>query len=196
MKRIFGSGVVVVSIGVLTALSCAPAPQLKPAAPRYNPPPPDQRYNPPPPDVDRPAQTAAVPVSPSAEVADLERQTFSAVNAHRVSVGLSALRQNSRLAQIARAHSRAMAEGSSGFGHEGFARRAAQVRSEMPARGFAENVSKSSRAIDQVAPSAMHNWLNSAVHRKNIEGRYSASGVGAARSASGTTYMTQIFIGN
>ena len=101
-----------------------------------------------------------------------------------------------RLADIARRHSRAMAQRVTPLGHEGFAQRAALVRSEMPARGFAENVSKSTRPLDQISHAAVGGWLSSAIHRKNIEGRYTQSGIGAARDEQGTTYMTQIFIGN
>lgn len=175
----------------LWAAGCAPPPAPSDPPPQAAPP---RQMAPAP-------RAAAAPVAPGQAAAppaglELEQLALAGINRHRTSIGLAPLAYDPRLADIARTHSRAMADGITDFGHEGFAQRAAQVRSLMPARGFAENVWRSTRPVDQVVDAAVQGWLSSPVHRRNIEGRYTASGIGAARSASGATYLTEIFIGN
>jgi uncharacterized protein YkwD len=129
-------------------------------------------------------------------LSEVESETLAGINAHRTSIGLRPLRHDSVLSEIARAHSRAMAGGQTPLGHERMSSRTAMVREYMASRRVAENVSKSSRALNQVANAAVRGWLASPPHLRNVNGTYSTSGIGAARSAEGVTFMTQIFAGN
>lgn len=134
--------------------------------------------------------------TPLATLSGVESRTLAGINTHRISIGLPALRGDSVLAEIARVHSRAMADGRRPFGHERMSSRTARVRAYMPSRRVAENVSKSSRALNRVADAAVEGWLASSVHLRNIDGPYSTSGIGAARNSDGVTFMTQIFAGD
>lgn len=173
------------------ALACAPPPTsspIKPAVPRTTGPTPDSRQH-----RDSP-QAHSQPPHPA--LGEVESQTLAGINVHRTSIGLRPLRHDSFLAEIARAHSRSMADGQAPLGHDGMSSRTAKVRAYMPSRRVAENVSKSSRALNQVAHAAVTGWLASPVHLRNIDGPYSTTGIGAARSAQGVTFMTQIFAEN
>jgi len=134
--------------------------------------------------------------TPSPTLSEVESETLAGINAHRRSIGLRPLQQDPVLADIARAHSRAMAGGLTPLGHERMSSRTAKVREYMASRRVGENVSKSSRALNQVANAAVRGWLASPPHLRNVNGSYSTSGIGAARSAQGVTFMTQIFAGN
>ena len=102
-------------------------------------------------------------------------------------------RWEEQIAQIARAHSRDMARGQAGFGHDGLQKRAKQVGASMKIAGLAENVSRHDRSSGFV-DAAMKQWLASPVHKKNIDGDYDLAGVGAAQDANGVVYFTQIFV--
>ena len=80
------------------------------------------------------------------------------------------------------------------FGHQGFESRTRALRARLELRGAAENVSRHTRRRSQVPRAAVENWLKSRGHRRNIEGRYGTTGVGAARDPDGTWYLTQIFV--
>jgi uncharacterized protein YkwD len=143
------------------------------------------------------ALLAGTPMGSSAErppVARLEARVFARVNAHRDAMGLPPLAADRGLAEIARRHSRAMASGKVDFGHEGFQSRGRQAYALIPYRGFGENISRHTREADEVPDAAMRKWLASEVHRKHVEGEYDVSGLGAAVSAEGTWYLTQLFV--
>jgi uncharacterized protein YkwD len=124
----------------------------------------------------------------------LEGAVFEAVNGHRRGAGLPDLVPSDELARIARGHSEAMAAGRADLGHTGFQERTAEIRARMPMASAAENVSKHTRPLSQVPDAALKVWLASRTHRRNLEGRYDTSGVGAARAPSGTIFLTQIFV--
>jgi len=127
--------------------------------------------------------------------AGLEHEVFDLVNRHRTARGLPALVLDPRIGREARRHSAAMATGSTPFGHAGFPDRVAALRRVMSCRLSAENIS-SSQGYRNPAPEVVRGWLASSGHRSNIEdGRYDATGIGVARSATGKAYFTQIFVG-
>jgi uncharacterized protein YkwD len=140
-------------------------------------------------------RSQAKPTSPPT-LSDVESETLAGINAHRTSIGLRPLQHDAVLADIARAHSRAMAGGRTPLGHERLSSRATMVREYMPSRRVGENVSKSSRVLNQVANAAVRGWLASPPHLRNVNGTFSTSGIGAVRNAQGVTFMTQIFAGN
>jgi hypothetical protein len=123
----------------------------------------------------------------------LERRVAYAVNAYRAGRGLGQLAWNDAVAEQARRHSRAMARGRRGFGHDGFEARAAHIAAGLPLRGAAENIYRTT--LDrEVAELALERWVGSSVHRRNLEGDFDVAGVGAAHSASGEIFLTQIFV--
>jgi uncharacterized protein YkwD len=124
----------------------------------------------------------------------LEEAVFAAVNEHRGSTGMTELSHSPEIAGVARSHSEAMARGRAGFGHSGFQQRTKAISSLMSLSAAAENVSRHTRRYSQVARASLQGWLQSSRHRRNIEGDYELSGVGAARDAEGTYYLTQIFV--
>jgi uncharacterized protein YkwD len=131
--------------------------------------------------------------SPADTVA-LERKAHELVNAHRRSRGLPPLAWDARIAEVARRHSRDMAEGRVPFGHEGFEARSEEIGRAIPLRGMAENVGLNDYPAPRTALAAVSGWIGSRGHRENIEGRYELTGVGMARDAGGAWYYTQIFV--
>jgi len=123
----------------------------------------------------------------------LENGIGTRINEYRVSAKKPPFESNEKIAKIARAHSRDMAKGKVGFGHDGLQKRAALVGASMEIAGLAENISKHDRSSGFV-DAAMKEWLGSRVHKKNIDGDYDLTGVGAAQNANGVVYFTQIFV--
>jgi len=137
----------------------------------------------------RPARVAAT----SADAA-LERQVLDLVNRHRRTLGLRALAPDARVTEQARAHSAAMADGRTPFGHQGFAERSDALKGVLRWRRTAENVA-SNRGHRDPAAEAMRGWLASRAHRENLDGPYDLTGIGVARSRSGEVFFTQFFVG-
>ena len=129
----------------------------------------------------------------SAELMAFEREAAERVNAHRKASNLTPFSYDARVAEIARGHSERMASGKSKLDHDGFQSRANRIAKFLPLAGAAENVSKHQRKAD-FAEIAVKKWLASKVHRKNIDGDYAVTGIGAARSKEGVVYFTQLFI--
>lgn len=127
----------------------------------------------------------------SASPAAVEAEVHERINRHRTSRGLAPLALDERVAEIARRHSRAMAEGRTSFGHDGFGARAAEVGRLFPLGKMAENVAYDSRP--EVAERVVEGWIRSSGHRANLEGAFDATGIGAARARDGTWFFTQIF---
>jgi len=141
----------------------------------------------------RVVQAAATPGVPSANAA-LERAVHELVNRHRRARGLAPLTLDPRISQQARLHSRAMAEGRTRFGHDGFTDRIAALSHVMTCQRTAENVA-SNRGHRDPAGEAVRGWLESRAHRENIDGPYDLTGVGVARNAAGEVFFTQMFVG-
>ncbi len=132
---------------------------------------------------------------PASATRTLERAVADAVNAHRAAAGLPELAWSERAAGLAREHSAAMAAGRAEFGHDGFEQRTRTLRESLPLRRAAENVSMHSARPDaELVQAALDRWLASRVHRRNIEGPFQLSGVGAARATDGSVFFTQIFV--
>src|SRR5262245_8303243 len=128
------------------------------------------------------------------DLASIDREVVPRVNRYRRSEGLPALASDARVAEIARSHSRAMARGDTGFGHGGFKGRTRAVAGKIPYRHVAENVSRHSRDPREIPAVAVERWVDSRGHRRNIEGSFALTGVGAAVGSDGSVYLTQIFV--
>jgi uncharacterized protein YkwD len=121
-----------------------------------------------------------------------EQELMKLINTHRRGLGLSPLILSESLGQVVKEHSEDMADKSVAFGHSGFSSRCSLSRTLLGGGNWCgENV-----AMGQKTPqSAFTSWINSSGHRANIESpRATHTGIGIARSLSGTTYWTQIFI--
>jgi uncharacterized protein YkwD len=87
-----------------------------------------------------------------------------------------------------------MAAGRVGFGHAGFDGRTGALKSQLALARAAENIARQSAPGPGAAEEALALWLESRVHRRNLEGPFQLSGVGASRAADGSLYLTQIFV--
>lgn len=121
----------------------------------------------------------------------MEQDILELVNKHRRQRGLAKLEMANEISAEAEKHSRNMATGHTAFGHDGFDERLSRLMRQLPgSNGGAENVAYGSRTAEEVVDM----WLNSPGHRKNIEGNYNLTGIGAIKGKDGTAYYTQIFI--
>jgi uncharacterized protein YkwD len=128
-------------------------------------------------------------VPPTVDGTRLEQQTYSTINAYRLSKRRPALEWSDVVARQARQHSQMMALGKAPFGHSGFDKRIATIRQSQPWRRAGENV-----AINRTAADVVQRWLKKRSHRSNIEGDFDLTGVGAAVARDGSVFFTQIFI--
>lgn len=121
---------------------------------------------------------------------NLEEEILYYTNKFRQSKGLAPLALNDVISQQARRHSKDMASGSTGFGHEGFEERVDVVSKKLGRVGAAaENVAYGTLDAEAV----VNGWIKSPGHRKNMLGKYNLIGIGAARKGN-ITFFTQVFI--
>jgi len=147
---------------------------------------------------DAEADSAGGTAQESAGAAAAEARIEALVSAHRTSIGLGALEPDADLAALARAHSARMAQGIVPVGHDGFEVRTQAIYKKLPkATRVGENVSQhQGRELDEVPEAAFAGWLDSPLHRKNIEKpAFNVSGVGLVVAPDRTIYVTQLFVG-
>ncbi len=141
----------------------------------------------------KPPATTSKPPAPKEAytLSNLEADIVSEVNRYRKSKGLPALESSSVVATEAAVHSQRMASRQAPFGHDGFEERSARISKRLDGtRASAENVAVGKMS----ARNLVQSWLKSPAHKKNIEGRYTLTGVGISRDPTGTVYYTQIFV--
>ncbi|MBI3801952.1 MAG: CAP domain-containing protein [Deltaproteobacteria bacterium] len=131
--------------------------------------------------------------SASTDLTALERQVHELVNNHRTAIGLAPLAYSEEIAASARQHSRDMAMGSVGLGHEGADMRGKSLSRTISFSQFGENVGANNYSRSAAPRTTVSEWLQSSGHRKNIEGNFDLTGVGIAH-AGGTFFFTQIFL--
>jgi uncharacterized protein YkwD len=140
--------------------------------------------------------TVREPSAPSADTqvseAEMEAQLHAAVNRRRQSRGLPPFAFDPGMAEIARRHSRDMAAERVPFGHAGFDDRFAAVRRLGAYSTFAENVGYNDYPADRATTVAFDGFVRSAGHRKNLDGAFTRTGIGVARTGR-TYYFTQVF---
>jgi uncharacterized protein YkwD len=120
----------------------------------------------------------------------LERDILYYVNLDRKARGLVPVALNSIESAVASQHSRNMASGKTPFGHEGAQQRMVDIQKQIgPLTGFGENVAFGQSSGKEV----VDEWLQSKVHRENIEGDFTLTGIGWAKDATGRTYYTEVF---
>jgi uncharacterized protein YkwD len=114
------------------------------------------------------------------------------VNEYRRRKRLPGLTMNAACSAEAQKHSENMAAHRTSFGHNGFNKRMKNIASQIEGvNATAENVAYGSTS----AREAVDNWLKSPMHKENIEGPYTLTGIGIAADRKGNLYFTQIFIG-
>lgn len=120
----------------------------------------------------------------------MDEQILYYTNKFRQSKGLKPLQLDETISQQARRHSRDMANGSTGFGHEGFEDRVANVSKKMGrVSSAAENVAYGTLDAEAV----VNGWIKSPGHRRNMLGDYTLIGIGTADKGR-ITFFTQVFI--
>ena len=125
------------------------------------------------------------------ELKSMSTEVFRLVNEHRAGMGLKPLKYNQQITDESLHHSQNMASGRIAFGHDGFEKRSNRLMKQIKQyTGSAENVATGASTAREV----VEMWLHSAVHKKNIEGNYTLSGIGIARDRTGTLFFTQMFI--
>ncbi|MDR2712279.1 MAG: CAP domain-containing protein [Clostridiales bacterium] len=129
----------------------------------------------------------------AAPLKNLEDEVLRLVNAERGKYGLPALKANWQAARVARIKSEDM------ISRKYFAHNSPTYGSPfnmMENFGLKFSAAAENIAYGQRTPSAvMDAWMNSPGHRANILSRtVTELGVGAAKSANGTLYWTQMFL--
>ncbi len=126
----------------------------------------------------------------SLSITEIEARTFKLVNDYRLSIGRIALAWSDIIAAEERIHSQNMATGQVPIGHDGFYERIDRINQVIPWSVIAENVAFAGSAED-----AVDAWLKSPDHLVIIEGDYDITGVGVAKTTSGSAYyFSQIFL--
>ena len=126
-----------------------------------------------------------------------EKDVFNMVNNHRRSLGLNSLLWHEKAIYESQGHSQDMASFRVPFGHTGSSERFSNIKAnetrdtEKLGENVAQNSNSSGISHSEVA---FKGWLRSYGHRKNIEGDYTHTGIGARQSDNGSWYFTQIFI--
>ena len=119
-----------------------------------------------------------------------EREIFNLVNSHRQNLGLTPLSWHNHATKVSQVHSKDMASGRVRFGHTGFNNRINKIKNiDTTVNASGENVAQNTNASR-----AFRAWLRSYGHRKNIEGNYTHTGIGADIDSNGNWYFTQIFL--
>lgn len=129
--------------------------------------------------------------APGVTVNAYEKEILDLVNKHRSDRRKKTLKWHDQAIIEAQEHSQDMAAFRLPLGHIGSSARYARIRANDPDNisRTGENVAKNSNA-----QKAFNAWLFSPGHRRNIEGDYTHTGIGAVKSANGSWYFTQIFL--
>lgn len=128
----------------------------------------------------------------------VEAAMHDAVNEIRVRKGLNRLAFNDRIAEVARGHSRDMAENDflDHVSSDGRSIRDRYQEADITCDVYAENVLYLPAGDDptDTATEAVDNWMDSSGHREHIlDERWSGHGIGVVVDDSGRLYATQNF---
>jgi uncharacterized protein YkwD len=142
-----------------------------------------------------PSPQASTAAAQSPATAQMEGQVQQQINQIRQQQGLTELRDNKKLAQVARDYSRRMAE-QKFFAH--VSPQGDTLADRVKAGGIfylavGENLFTSTNILQPV-PAAVEGWMNSSGHRKNIlRPEYRETGIGVWKIGN-TYYFTQLFM--
>ncbi len=123
--------------------------------------------------------------------AQLQQSVLDYVNQYRRNKGLAPLKMLPLITAEALKHSKNIADGKVPFGHDGFDGRADRLMSKIElSNAIAENVAYGKFSAQEV----VNRWIASPGHKRNIEGKFTLTGIGIIRRTDGYLYFTQIFI--
>ena len=142
------------------------------------------------------AETVANVSAPSS-IRALERKAFDLINEERTHRGLQPLEWSDDAVQLARNHSRNMAQYHF-FSHKGLDGSMVNDRAEQMGifnwRAIGENIAFN-RGYNDPADFAVQSWLESPAHKANMLNKeWTESGIGVATTADGSYYFTQVFL--
>jgi uncharacterized protein YkwD len=139
----------------------------------------------------------ASPATAPAATTSLELRAFELINQERAKKGLRPLVWDAALTRMARTYSEKMAR-ENFFSHK--APDGQDLRARSRASGIVgykrlgENLGYNKGFADSVS-CAVAGWMRSEGHRDHIlDGEFTRSGLGVARSADGRVYFTQVFV--
>jgi uncharacterized protein YkwD len=129
---------------------------------------------------------------------DQESEILKLVNDERKRTGLKALTVSPTLTAVARAHSDDMALHHYA-GHRDYDGGVPEDRvsgASVPYEALGENIYVDDyRDVSGLSKRALAAWLKSPAHRAALlSGRFTSTGIGAARSTDGKTYVTQDYV--
>ncbi len=137
-------------------------------------------------------ETTTATTIETVNISGMENEILSLVNIHRESIGLNKVSILTPAYSEASNHTKYMIEQGK-ISHDNFEVRSRNLMTTASAKVVLENVGAGYTTAD----SLMKAWINSALHRKNIENpTVQFMGISARKSASGANYYTQIFTGN
>ena len=120
----------------------------------------------------------------------MESEIISLVNAHRTSMGLSALNTLNLVSGVADGHTDYMIEAGA-ISHDNFGERAQILMEQAGAKTVGENVAYGYSTAEGV----VNGWLNSEGHRKIMENPdYTHFGISMESGTDNRNYFTNIFI--
>lgn len=127
----------------------------------------------------------------------IERDVFALLNNARAEKGLPPLEWDDSLAELARMHSRNMAN-EKFFSHRGQDGSMVDDRAQKLGifnwRAIGENIAFL-QGYENPAKLAVEKWMNSPAHRRNVLGeKWTESAVGVAMGPDGSYYFTQVFL--
>ncbi|MFD2725703.1 CAP domain-containing protein [Hyunsoonleella rubra] len=122
------------------------------------------------------------------ETLSMADEILQLVNAHRASIGKNALSFNTLANDLAYEHTLYMID-QRDISHDDFDERSDRLFDEESASRTGENVAYGQRSAQAV----MDAWLNSAGHRRNIEGEFTHIGIAVIKNGNETYYFTQLF---
>lgn len=119
---------------------------------------------------------------------EIEKEILTAVNTHRISIGLSQLKRVDGITFLASDHNNYMIQQKQ-VSHDNFQQRYIALVNDIGAKSVSENIGFGYRTAEAVVDA----WLNSEGHRKNIEGNFTHFGISVAQDEDGKNYFTNIF---
>lgn len=119
----------------------------------------------------------------------MESELLNLINQHRLSMNLTALEKSETSYKYAEEHNSYMIAHNT-LSHDGFDTRAAKIADETNAVQISENVARYYTSAEVT----MDSWLESASHKKAMEGDYTHTTLSVELDKEGRPYYTQIFI--
>lgn len=117
-----------------------------------------------------------------------EIETMALINAYRVSIGLTELKEINHISYKSEEHDHYMIANNV-VNHDDFVSRSENIMKILGAKKVAENI-----AFNFNSPQAALNaWLKSPSHKQNIEGNFTHFGLAIRTDPDGKKYYTNIF---